>query len=53
MRFGRPSVGGVSTEVLWEQASGGESYEDLALTFDLPVSDVTWAILHGTALRVA
>lgn len=52
-RFGRPSVGGISTEALWEQATGGETYADLAETYGLPLRDVTWAVVYETALRVA
>ena len=35
VRFGKPSVGGVSTEVLWERTEGGEDQEELAEAFAL------------------
>lgn len=31
VRFGRPAVGGISTEVLWEQVDAGEDIPDVAL----------------------
>lgn len=44
IRAGRPSVGGISTSALWEQAQDGESDEELADTFGLTVAQVRWAV---------
>lgn len=44
VRFGAPSVGGISTEILWEQYAGGEDEQELADTYGLSVKQVRWAI---------
>lgn len=44
VRFGKPSVGGISTSVLWEQFEGGETNEDLASTYSLSIEQVQWAL---------
>ena len=44
VRFGKPSVGGISTSVLWEQFEGGETNEDLASTYGLSPEQVQWAL---------
>jgi uncharacterized protein (DUF433 family) len=53
VRFGRPSVQGISTEVLWEHADSGEDTRELAEAFDLTVSDVQWALAYENAQRAA
>jgi uncharacterized protein (DUF433 family) len=53
VRFGRPNVKGISTEVLWEHVDAGEDFEDVAEAFDLEVSDVRWALAYETSLRAA
>jgi len=53
LRFGRPAVKGVSTEVLWEQTEGGENVEETAHAFGVTVSDVRWAIAYESAARAA
>jgi uncharacterized protein (DUF433 family) len=53
VRFGRPNVKGISTEVLWEHIDAGEDFEDVAEAFDLEVSDVRWALAYETSLRAA
>ncbi len=53
VRFGRPAVHGVSTEVLWEHAEAGEDVEEMAEDFDLSSSDVRWALAYETSLRAA
>jgi uncharacterized protein (DUF433 family) len=53
VRFGRPNVKGISTEVLWEHVDAGEDFEDVAEAFDLDVSDVRWALAYETSLRAA
>lgn len=52
VRFGRPAVKGVSTEVLWEHVEdAGEDLSDVAEDFDLSPTDVRWAISYETSLR--
>lgn len=46
LRFGRPEVGGVSTEVLWEHAKDGEADEEIAEGFGLSEEDVRWALTY-------
>jgi uncharacterized protein (DUF433 family) len=53
VRFGRPNVKGISTEVLWEHVDAGEDFEDVAEAFDLDISDVRWALAYETSLRAA
>jgi uncharacterized protein (DUF433 family) len=53
IRFGRPAVRGVSTEVLWEHAAVGEDVEELAEAFDLSPNDVHWVLAYETSLRAA
>jgi uncharacterized protein (DUF433 family) len=53
VRFGRPSVGGVSTEVIWEQDEVGEDVEEIASTYGLSVADVRWALAYENAARAA
>jgi uncharacterized protein (DUF433 family) len=52
VRFGRPSIKGISTEVLWEQIDAGGALAEIAKDFDLQVSDVRWAVSYE-ASRVA
>jgi uncharacterized protein (DUF433 family) len=53
VRFGRPAVHGISTEVLWEHAEAGEDVDETAEAFDLSPSDVRWALAYETSLRAA
>jgi uncharacterized protein (DUF433 family) len=53
VRFGRPAVGGVSTEVIWEQDEVGEDVEEIASTYALSVADVRWALAYENAVRAA
>lgn len=46
MRFGSPSVGGVSTAILFEQSESGEDEVDLAQTFGLSLTQVRWALSY-------
>jgi uncharacterized protein (DUF433 family) len=39
-RFGRPSVNGISTEVVWEHEQAGEIPEEIAAEFGLSDEDV-------------
>jgi uncharacterized protein (DUF433 family) len=53
LRFGKPSVKGISTEVLWEHAEGDEGVEATAQAFDISPDDVRWALAYETSLRAA
>lgn len=52
-RFGSPSVGGISTAILFEQAESGEDEEDLAETFGLSLAQVRWALSYELANSAA
>ncbi len=51
VRFGRPSVGGVSTERLWELFDAGETIDEIVVGYGLPDSDVRAAIAYEEQLR--
>ena len=53
LRFGRPAVKGISTEVLWGHAEAGEDLTEVAGAFDLSVEDVRWALAYETSARAA
>jgi uncharacterized protein (DUF433 family) len=53
VRFGRPAVGGVSTEALWEQAEAGETVEELAETYARTPGEVRWAVTYWSSVRAA
>jgi uncharacterized protein (DUF433 family) len=53
VRSGRPSVGGISTEILWEQANAGEHERDLADTYELTLAQVRWALAYELPLQAA
>jgi uncharacterized protein (DUF433 family) len=46
VRFGDPTVDGISTEILWELAEGGEAEEDLADLYGLTVQQVRFALAY-------
>ena len=52
-RFGKPSVAGISTEVVWEHSSVGEDEDEIATTFSLSLTDVRWALSYEAARRAA
>lgn len=52
-RFGRPAIGGISTEVLWEHEDSGETVEEIAEAFALKPRDVRWALAYENSLRAA
>jgi uncharacterized protein (DUF433 family) len=52
-RFGRPSIKGISTEILWEHAESGASLEEVARAFDLDIADVRWAVSYESAPAAA
>lgn len=43
IRFGRPAVGGISTEAIWEHSEDGEDGDEIAEVYDLAPRDVAWA----------
>jgi uncharacterized protein (DUF433 family) len=51
VRFGRPSVSGVSTERLWELADAGESIDEIAEGYELPDEEVRAAIAYEEQFR--
>jgi uncharacterized protein (DUF433 family) len=51
VRFGRPSVSGVSTERLWELADAGETIEEIAEGYDLPEVEVRAAVAYEEQFR--
>jgi uncharacterized protein (DUF433 family) len=51
VRFGKPAVKGISTEVIWEQDDAGEDAEAIAETYQLEVADVRWALAYENAQR--
>lgn len=53
LRFGRPSVRGISTEVLWEYSEDGYTEGEIAESFALAKTDVAWAVAFETAARAA
>jgi uncharacterized protein (DUF433 family) len=53
LRFGKPAVKGVSTEIIWEHDQDGADVEETAAAFDLEVSDVRWALAYETSLQAA
>jgi len=53
LRFGRPSVAGISTEVLWEHVEAGEDVDEVAEAFSVTIKDVRWALAYENAIRAA
>jgi uncharacterized protein (DUF433 family) len=53
VRFGRPSIRGISTEALWEQVEDGADLSEVAIDYGLTVRDVRWAVSYETAARAA
>jgi uncharacterized protein (DUF433 family) len=53
LRFGKPAVKGVSTEIIWEHDEDGADIEETAGAFGLQVSDVRWALAYETSLQAA
>jgi uncharacterized protein (DUF433 family) len=51
VRFGQPSINGVSTEALWEQGKSGLEVEELAHVYQLQVTDVWWALAYEDEQR--
>lgn len=53
VRFGKPAINGISTEVIWEQNEVGEDVDDIAETYELTVADVRWALAYENSQRAA
>lgn len=53
VRFGRPSIKGISTETIWEQDESGVEAEELAKVYQLGLGDVRWALAYENAQRAA
>ena len=51
VRFGRPSVGGVATERLWELFDAGESLDEIADGYDMDVELIRAAVAYEEQLR--
>jgi uncharacterized protein (DUF433 family) len=51
VRFGRPAVAGVATEVFWEHEGAGESIEEIANEFGVAPDVVVWALAYETSAR--
>jgi uncharacterized protein (DUF433 family) len=53
VRSGRPSVGGISTEILLEQSEAGEDPRDLAETYGLTIKQVRWGLSYELSAQAA
>jgi uncharacterized protein (DUF433 family)/DNA-binding transcriptional MerR regulator len=53
VRFGRPSIKGISTETIWEQDEVGLNVEEIAEVYRLEVADVRWALSYENSQRAA
>jgi uncharacterized protein (DUF433 family) len=53
VRFGRPAVRGISTEVIWEHSEDGEDDDEIAEVYGLTPRDVAWALAYEKPRRAA
>jgi uncharacterized protein (DUF433 family) len=53
VRFGKPAIKGISTEVLWEHDEAGEDVHEIAEAFGLTAADVRWALSYESSARAA
>ncbi|HEX8094492.1 DUF433 domain-containing protein [Jatrophihabitans sp.] len=51
VRFGRPAVGGISTDVILEHEQAGEETSEIASAFGLPIDSVQWALAYEISAR--
>lgn len=51
VRFGRPSVAGIRTEVIWEHYEAGEGENEIAQSFDLTEDFVRYALAYELTSR--
>ncbi len=52
VRFGRPAIKGISTEIVWEHDDAGEDIDEVAEAFNLTPADVRWALAYETSQRL-
>jgi uncharacterized protein (DUF433 family) len=50
VRFGRPSVAGVSTRAIFDESEAGASTQELAEDFEISAADVRWAIAYENSV---
>jgi uncharacterized protein (DUF433 family) len=53
VRFGRPSVAGISTEAIWERDQAGYERAEIADEFGISLNDVTWALAYESTSAAA
>jgi uncharacterized protein (DUF433 family) len=53
VRFGKPSINGVSTEVISEQHDAGEDRDAISEMYALKRTDVDWALAYEFSVRAA
>jgi uncharacterized protein (DUF433 family) len=53
LRFGMPAVEGIRTGIIWEHVQAGETDEDIAGEFEIPIDAVQWAITYERAAHAA
>ena len=53
VRFGRPSIKGISTDVVREHDEAGEDVAEIAEAFGLTLDDVRWALAYENSARAA
>ncbi|WP_431937106.1 DUF433 domain-containing protein [Micromonospora sp. RP3T] len=53
VRFGKPSINGVSTEVISEQHDAGEDRDAISEMYALTRADVDWALAYEFSVRAA
>ncbi|MBZ2198168.1 DUF433 domain-containing protein [Occultella gossypii] len=53
LRFGKPAVHGISTDVLWEYSEDGYTEAEIAKEFAISKSDVAWAVAYENSGRAA
>jgi uncharacterized protein (DUF433 family) len=53
VRFGKPAVRGISTEVVWEHIEADESFGEVSDQFDLTPDEARWAYAYETSARAA
>lgn len=53
LRFGEPSVGGISTATIWEEAAAGEDFAHIADVFQLTLADVRFAMSYELSTHAA
>ncbi len=53
LRFGLPAIGGIRTEIMREHSESGETDEDIAAEFGIPVDSVRWALVYEASARAA